>query len=371
MFNFSKKFENPSVIPDKKETLVEKNEIKNPEIEALRGPLKEVLCQIGSKFETGEYDVIIGDDVSGRVVSLALGNIINNIYKEHGYKKLEHLFLAGQGRGGDQQKKRTNNVGKHLDNVFQQRGLNKPKRILVVTDTIETGNSLTPLTKYLTSQGIVYDIVTMSFHERTGGGISDLEEDLGGNIYGSLNNSVHHSIYGKRNLAGVQKDVGDVLSHRHEEYDAKEVREARGDIKLLSEDLIAEYKNKKRSEIDSSAKNNNVESILDPYFDGNIINLKAIAGIPKSIHEINLLNTAKQKINNFEEARPIEAFIIERVIRDYVRHTKYLIDKLNSEHLLVKENEGAMLRYIEEINNKKNNFVSRLKDIERLESLMK
>jgi len=327
----------------KKEVLIEvEKEIKTPEIKALRRPMEQVLLQLGDKLEAGEYGVIIGDDASGRIASLALTDIVNHVYEDKGYKKPQHLFLAGQ-RGQDVDVK-SREIGAHLEKVLHKDEINKGKKVLIVTDVIETGSSLIPLTKYLTEKGVEHDVVTMSFHLQ-GGGVSiytihKLETTFQANIYGPIlfKNSQHHQIFGKHNLAGVQKDRGDLLSHRHEKYNAQEVKQVRKDLHILSEEIYSSYK----KNIQETETNTVVKSIgiLDEYIKAGLLAPRD----PVVISEI--FSKIKIRVKDLKEMRPTEKVITYTIINEYTvgseRGLISVIEKLKKDLILSEEKSSIL-----------------------------
>lgn len=62
----------------------------------LRGSMEKLLDQLRPHIEGGEYQLIVGDDASGRIPTLIFRRIIKAIYEEKGYPKPETAFLQGE-----------------------------------------------------------------------------------------------------------------------------------------------------------------------------------------------------------------------------------------------------------------------------------
>jgi len=142
----------------------EKAETYCPEIQELEEPLKILLSQLKERIDQGEYQLIIGDDASGRIPTFVFDRFLNKLYVEKGYKTPKTIFIAGS-------RYLTIEAGKHkekkildyLHHVFQkhfQGGL--PVRTLIITDTIASGSSLEPIVQSLIRKGALFDVATIS-----------------------------------------------------------------------------------------------------------------------------------------------------------------------------------------------------------------
>lgn len=251
----------------------ELKEIKYEEIANLREPLEIILWQLRRRIEQGSFRVLIGDDASGRIPTLILRKFIQQRYKELGFDLPQTFFLAGtrsyEGIRNNEEmqhkKGRMTDFLSHLEierieaqqapNVLQQisrmfRGRNKispmpakmDEKVLIVTDTIESGESLTPLVEGLNQAGIRYDIATIGML----GDQKELERKFGVPI--TTGNYHLPRIYGRHRLAGVEKVRTDLFSKpawTAGEEDRLEMRKkvvtAREDITILSQELLDWY----------------------------------------------------------------------------------------------------------------------------------
>ena len=66
-----------------------------PAIEELREPIKKILGQLRPHLEKGEYQILISDEISGRIPALLFLHIINEIYKQKGFPPLTFIPMAG------------------------------------------------------------------------------------------------------------------------------------------------------------------------------------------------------------------------------------------------------------------------------------
>ncbi len=220
-----------------------KKEIKNDAIEELREPIKNILEILRPKIEEGKYDLIIGDDASGRIPALILHNVITSAYGHKNYEKPQILFIAGA--------KYTNlnevseRIRAHLEKHIRHYN---NKTVLVVTEYVDTGESIEPLQAALKSLGMQYEIATV--------GASSLPNNTRF-IVGEKNDLPR--IFGKSHLSGVIKNRGEILgrhANQHESnidlpesikigktiYEQKDINDAREDVKLISDDLSRLFK---------------------------------------------------------------------------------------------------------------------------------
>lgn len=230
--------------------------IKHEEIAELEGPIKHIIEQMGNNIERGEYDLVIGIDASGRIPTLIMVKIINHIYNQNGYDSPKVRFVAGSG-------------GKNVVNELVKKW-NPQKKVLVIEDTLITGYSLKFLIEGLQENGIRFDIITVSGPDN-----SRMVSKFGFYKIGADNIYVGDSvgdatIYGRRNLSGIQKEVGDTFSRPYKKVKAEEqitklgeevvdpfggsvssyaqeqINEARTDADVVADHLINWYESQKQ-----------------------------------------------------------------------------------------------------------------------------
>jgi len=206
-------------------------------------------------LEKTNYDAIVGDDASGRIPALIFNEIISKINEEKKIEKPKLLFIAGQFSGvrHEQAEPRTLINVLHKTEEHISKNLKDKKRVLIVTDTINTGNSLISMTESLRVNKIPYDIVSISF---LGEGRKNLEEKLketekklGGKIFANLTD-VTPRVYRAYGIVGVKKEKANrfstkIMSNKLDNFEPDEVSRARRDIHILSKKLLEWYKNNK------------------------------------------------------------------------------------------------------------------------------
>jgi len=236
-----------------------KKQIKNPEVEELFYPIKKILEELRTKIEKGEYRYIVGDDASGRIPALIFYNFIKKISIDNNLPIPKLYFLAGS-RGfsdhSDSGKEKIEKLEEYVTPVLGNKNSfldnfknkfsdsQKRERILIVTDTIVTGKSLKPLTTVLQNRGLQFDLASIGYRE-----IEEKltrEKYLGGEIFFGQNRTPNIYLARARGIHGVKKYPENVLSESTvDSRDADLIKSSREDVKTLTDDLYAWYKNPK------------------------------------------------------------------------------------------------------------------------------
>lgn len=224
-------------------------------------------------IDKGEYSVILGEDASGRLPALLFQQVLTTLYKEKNlpFKKIETLFFSGQNpetlffagqRIGDPAQREK--IVKEFKNFIEMSGAKEKaenKKILVVTEVIETGKNLFPFTDTLRTMKINFDIATIGF---LGGEFKphseSIEYFLGGKIFWGIGDEpkLCHQNY---SMGGVKKlnepalfaklfpASAKNLEYNSENYPQMISNEARRDIKILAQKLVKWYK-EENSDVD-------------------------------------------------------------------------------------------------------------------------
>lgn len=133
----------------------------------LEKPIEEILEQLRPKIERGIYSVIIGDDASGRIPTRIIEKALKAIYEKRRFAPPIVRFIAGSTRlhGKDEEiriakKKSVKQQMKKIKNTLPQDTW-KTKKMLIVTDTIAEGNSISVLINALKEVDIRADVATI------------------------------------------------------------------------------------------------------------------------------------------------------------------------------------------------------------------
>ena len=225
------------------------------EISELEEPIKRIIGKIRDKIERGDYGIIIGDDASGRVPALILGGFIKKIAEHKKLLAPKTIFIPG---GLNQSTDFTEKLKNHMIKY----GFTAGKKVLIVTEAIESGSSLSKLVATLQSLKIDFDLTTIGVELSKDLGYQEKRrKNLGENIvsgeYARTAGVVIRPtplIYNRKITTGVYKYKGDLQSKTvksanflgntlPEEKDLvqKNINQSRKEINILIDKLVSWY----------------------------------------------------------------------------------------------------------------------------------
>lgn len=205
-----------------------------------------------------QYDSIISDDASGRLVSLFLKKVLDTL-RSKGSLPLKLRFIAGDQNDPDRSLRMERFLTKNKENLG---------KVLLSTEFIYYGKTIKDFIKALESSGIPFDLAALTIStDALSKDSENLNIDLMGNRVSIKNGSEHVfyygensseglSLYGQEKSAGVKKYrgggllfplrykdlVGEGLSTEEKQTKEKEVqqrvKEARRDIELLAKRVV-------------------------------------------------------------------------------------------------------------------------------------
>jgi len=80
---------------------IKRNEIENKFLKESIVAFKLLINKLFFDIKNHKYNILIGDDVSGRIKTLIIGGLMKLIYLQDKTKPLDILFLAGSRMSGD------------------------------------------------------------------------------------------------------------------------------------------------------------------------------------------------------------------------------------------------------------------------------
>lgn len=187
-----------------------------------------------------DYDTILSDDSSGRLVSLLLRKIINKQRKKSGKEGIKTNFL---------------NTGRALESIETFEAVKKfllskkdLGKILIVTEYIETGGSMSRFLKLLEEINIKnYDVATVSI--RPGGFSKPLIKKLGKRFKYGEHSFAGMAFHKRHEHLGVKMQEGNAhprtyksflesLQHVWHKVDVNMLKWARQDVNTLANELV-------------------------------------------------------------------------------------------------------------------------------------
>ena len=111
-----------------------------------------------------KYNIVIGDDASGRVPTLVLSGLIREINQQDNLEPPKVLFFAAGRRDSKRiEKKVKRGITEHLLGLEKKGEINPEKsRALIVTEHMDTGKSLEYLTEAVKAAGLSCDAASLT-----------------------------------------------------------------------------------------------------------------------------------------------------------------------------------------------------------------
>ncbi len=214
--------------PKKPDTAkLKSSEIYFEKISELESYEKDLLLKLKENIERGDYQLIIGEDASGRIPALIMRKVINHIYDKHDFPHPQMRFVSGfSGQEEDSYK-----IQALKDNLSDFVGA----KALVVTEHIASGHSMYQLKTFLESAGIECDLASLALQKDVG-----YYPELGDDLYYAKEERSSPLIYGRYNMGGVHKKPENPYATRHANSE-EDVVKARSDIENVANNIIDWY----------------------------------------------------------------------------------------------------------------------------------
>lgn len=171
--------------------------------------------QLSEKLKKGEYQLIIGEDASGRIPALIFFQIAKRYAQDFEQETPKLIFLAGSRKHADKKEKQAR-TEKELKSKFSKMGkkVEDINRAIIVTEHVYSGHSPRAIIWALQNLEIGVDLATLS---RDGAKpVSETIETLGvDNLYfGEQATSNWRAIFGNERLSGVYKQPENIYSQK-------------------------------------------------------------------------------------------------------------------------------------------------------------
>lgn len=232
-------------------------------IRQLEKPMQIILRDLRDKIDAGLYKLVLGEDVSGRIPTLLFNEVLRSLYKEKGFENPKVNFYAPDLRLSEAEtKEKLNNISATikpvLNSTFEKEGAfisiineifkrdqSDKERVLVVTEAIGFGRSLSFVTHVLKEMKVPFDIASIAMDNPESLSVKELEKTLGGKIYHGHVIGMP-SVYRRKGIAGVEKRGAKATSYKLTDSGVQEkVNLAREEVRKVSDDLVKWYKSNK------------------------------------------------------------------------------------------------------------------------------
>ena len=210
------------------------SETSSREIEALRTPMANLIDRIRPSIERGDYGLVLGIDGSGRVPARIVWEVAKKINK--GESSIDLKFIAGSSPAGLSEEDRASKETQ-LQDYFRGLNLDKSKKIIIIDDTISSGNSLKSICEVLRSRGYKFDVACFDFLDSGLKSIDEIREYIGADSIIISDGNVD-SIHNNKNFSGVKKDPKAMWAKRSVE-DQKKINQIREEAMRLADEIAA------------------------------------------------------------------------------------------------------------------------------------
>jgi RNA polymerase-binding transcription factor DksA len=210
------------------------------QVRELVEPMKMLLDdpEIRARIENGKYGAIIGEDASGRIPALIAWRVVNEIYRRS--KKpsvIAHFLHPARGH----RKYETFNyeeILRFLSDVKDSLG----KRVLYVTEYVETGQSVLTVYKALRALGLEMDLFSVCGQPMAFASDSLFKPFK--KVFGIISKEKVPAIWGERSLSGVgDPKAGSAFSLPHR-VSPENIAMTRRDVKRAVKELMQMYQSK-------------------------------------------------------------------------------------------------------------------------------
>lgn len=126
-------------------------------VASLEKPMFKICDELKPGFENQDYGIIVGDDTSGRVPTLAVKGVSDYISEKVGAEKVPTVFLQAGTKVNDE-----DIVEQLKARVLPSKDKLGGKKALIVTEYIQSGKSINRLMNIFSTHGVSFDVVSIS-----------------------------------------------------------------------------------------------------------------------------------------------------------------------------------------------------------------
>ncbi len=145
-----------------------KKQIPEFKLEVFKKTLKffeNAIDELAENISEHKYDIVVGDDVSGRLPTLVLHGVMKKVYTSDGVDSPKLLFFKGN-KGGwgvdiEEFKMWKENMQKELLRYLQEGIINKNSKILIVTEFVKNNNTILNFNEIFGKIGLGFEVLAL------------------------------------------------------------------------------------------------------------------------------------------------------------------------------------------------------------------
>lgn len=224
-------------------------EFEIEEFERAKPCFENLVKQLIPAVKNHEYNLIIGDDVSGRLPTLVVGGLIKEIYRREKIDIPQILFFLG-GRSSCREK-----ISEHLQKLAKENKIDlKQGKTLVVTEYMSSGRSMVDFLGAIKEAGLSGDLAALNTEVD-----SALYQNKASRFYHPefkdlriYSGGTELLFWGEKHLTGIDKDINPLFAKQTPKITdstgastSEIVFKARQDVKKMIEYLKQIYDQEK------------------------------------------------------------------------------------------------------------------------------
>jgi len=226
------KFEEKIEPKKEKEPEIQRPKFEIEEFEEARESFENLTKELTPAIQRHEYNLIIGDDASGRIPTLVIGGLFKEVYKEDKIDPPQILFFAGGKERLTDEEGIVREISDNIKRLISKNKIDSSKtKALLTTEYMAGGRTMAYFVRTLKETGLSCDIATLSTRCSLKEYKRQFPEFEGAEIHvGSPGGLLHFWV--KKELAGVRRGDNMIFTKRRE-GERELVLEARRNVKKM------------------------------------------------------------------------------------------------------------------------------------------
>ena len=239
----TKKIKQPEIQPP---------EFEIEEFEKARESFENLTKKLTPAIRRHEYNLIIGDDVSGRLPTRIVGDLLRKVYKEDKITVPEIRFFAGGLREEGEIEDVVKGISDYIRGSISKNKIDPSKtKVLLTTEYMAKGRTMSYFIRALRENGLSSDIAALNlyrprdfFREDKPSDFKDVKIYHGGIATSS---PFFHRLISTSKLAGVAKESGKIFTvPLKKDKDLSGLKQqSREDVKKMADYLYQIYEQEK------------------------------------------------------------------------------------------------------------------------------
>lgn len=222
-------------------------DIKNRYLRASVRTFCNLINKMKEDIKEHKFDIVIGEDRSGRIPALVVGGLLKLIYAEDKVESPKILFVTGpyEDEPTDKMASREKLLGEYFDYLKANGIIKEKSSVLFVTEFICVGDSLKSFIDVAKKKGINVTIASLEILSDNVSKRIQEEKDLKiyrGDVVQPLSDAgiALYDPHGFKGIVGLKKNYGEIFARKYK-TSYVDVKSIRNDVKMIIEKLKKHY----------------------------------------------------------------------------------------------------------------------------------